>query len=156
MEREKNKQINYNLTLNPLWTRNLIFFIKSPPLFAFFTLPLCTCHTRLVVQRAPHPNNCTPMVWNYVVHYLLLMVALHIPMAHSVKSKSIKRPYVRGVQTLAVFLCFGSSCPGTTAPLCHNSTPKLIRCSTLYPGIKGIEDSFCCKGVPKSMASFSC
>jgi hypothetical protein len=83
---------------------------------------------------------------------LLLMVALQIPMAQSVKSRSIRRPFVRGVQTLVVFLCSGSFCPWTTTPLCHNSVSELIRCSILYLGIKGIEDSFCCKGVPRSMA----
>jgi hypothetical protein len=88
----------------------------------------------------------------FVVRCLLLMVTLQIPVAQNVKSRSIKRPSVRGVQTLGAFLCFGSLCPRTTAPFCHNSAPELIKCSTLYPGIKGIEDSFCCKGVPRSMA----
>ncbi len=87
-----------------------------------------------------------------VVCCLLFMVALQIPVAQSVKSRSIKRPSVRGVQTLIAFLCSRSLCPGTTVPLCHNSAPKIIKCSTLYPGIKGVEDSFCCKRVPRSMA----
>ncbi len=88
----------------------------------------------------------------FVIRCLLLMVGLQIPMAQSVKSRSIKRLSIKGVQTLAAFLCFGSLCPGTPAPLCHNLAPELIRCNTFYPGIKGIEDSFCCKGIPRSMA----
>jgi hypothetical protein len=53
---------------------------------------------------------------------------------------------------LVVFLCSRSLCPGTTAPLCHNSTPKLIKCNILCPRIKGIEDSIYCKAIPRFMA----
>jgi hypothetical protein len=39
-------------------------------------------------------------------------------------------------------MCFGSLCPWTNVPLCHNSTSVLIRCNILYLGMKGFEDSF--------------
>jgi hypothetical protein len=60
------------------------------------------------------------------------MVALQILVPQSVKSRSIKWPYVRGVQTLVTFFCSSSFCLRTIPPLCHSSTPKLIKCSTLY------------------------
>jgi hypothetical protein len=80
-----------------------------------------------------------------IVCCLLLMVAFQIPMPHNVKCKSIKRPSVRGGQTLVVLSCSGSLCPRTNVPFCHRLTPNLIWCSTLYPRIKGIKDYFYCK-----------
>jgi hypothetical protein len=70
-----------------------------------------------------------------------------------VKSRSIKRPSVRHVQTIVAFLCSRSLCLGTTVPFCHSSASELIRCNTLYPGIKGIEGSLYCKALPKSTAT---
>jgi hypothetical protein len=90
------------------------------------------------------------MVFYFVVCCLFLMVALQIPMPHSAKSRSIKQPSIRRVQTLIAFLRSGSLCPRTVLPLCHNSIPKLIKCSTLCPGIKGNEGSFYYKATPRS------
>jgi hypothetical protein len=42
----------------------------------FLTLTLCTRHACPVAQKAPHPNNCTPMVFFLVVRCLLFMVTL--------------------------------------------------------------------------------
>jgi hypothetical protein len=118
----------------------------------FFTLILHTCHMCLVVQRATSQQLHTNGIF-FVVHCLLFMVALQIPMPQSVKSRSIKQPSITGVQTLITFLCSRSFYPGTTPPLCHNSTPELIKCGTFCPGMKGIEGSLYCKAVPKSMAT---
>jgi hypothetical protein len=97
----------------------------------FFTFTLCTCHTHPVAQRATAQQLHTNGIF-LVVPFLLLMVALQILVPQSVKSRSIKRPYVRGAQTLVTFFCSSSFCLGTIPPLCHSSAPKLIKCNTLY------------------------
>jgi hypothetical protein len=73
-------------------------------------------------------------------------------MPQNVKSRSIKQPSIRGVQTLVVFLCSRSFCRRPTTPFCHSSAPKLIKCNILYPRIKRIEDSLYCKEITTSMA----
>jgi hypothetical protein len=110
----------------------------------FLTLALCTCHACPVAQKATSQELHTDGIF-FVVRCVFLMVALQIPVPHSVKSRSIKRPSIRGVQTLVAFLCSRS--------FCRNSAPEPIRCSTLCPGIKGIKGSLYHKAVLRSMAT---
>jgi hypothetical protein len=120
----------------------------------FLTLTVCTCHGCPVGQRAPYLNNCTPS----------LFFCCPLPTAHGctpdthapeceiqVRKASFSQSD-RAVRRLVVFLCSGSLCQSST-PLCYSSATVLIRCSTLCPGTKGIEDSLYCKAVPRSMAT---
>jgi len=116
--------------------------------FHFMYLPHLPSGSENTTSQQLHTNGIVS-----VVCYLLFMVTFQIPMPQNVKSKSIKRPSVRGVQTLVVFLCSRSLCPWTTPPFCHSSAPELIKCNILYPRIKGIEVSLYCKAVPRSMAT---
>ncbi len=140
----------------------LPFFRKS--------LILCYCYSQLLVQdcifyspsiylpRMLGGSKSTPSQQLHTNGMKLCspLVVTHgcIPDIHGPKCEIQvhQTTFCQRCQTLAAFLCFGSLCPGTTAPLCHNSALELIKCSTFYPGIKGIEDSICCKGVPRSMA----